>query len=106
MQSGLTSAHAEIVPPGKRWIVSCVDIYWGGGTDIAAVNVRGSGGQTFFIGQPPDPTIQQPTAGFSSQSWQWTGHQVLYASESLSVTSNGPAVDVTISGYELDDPGS
>lgn len=104
MQQGMTTAQSVVVPSGKRWIVSCIDVYWGGGTDIAAVNVRGSGGQTIFIAQPADPNIQQPTQGFESQSWNWTGHQVLYALESLSVTSNGAAVDVTISGYELDDP--
>lgn len=101
--SGLTAPIEVTVPNNKRWIVSDADVYWGGGLSPPSTQLGIAGVLTWWIAQPRASTTPDPAEEFDSQSWQWRGHQVLYAGESLMVSSNGVGVDVCVSGYELDE---
>jgi hypothetical protein len=99
-----TSPSEFTVPNNKRWIVSCIDVYWGGGIAPPSTQVGIAGVLTWWIAQPAFTSTPDPVETTESQSWHWEGHQVLYPGEALMVSSNGVGVDVCVSGYELDEP--
>lgn len=94
--AGLTGTASYVVPAGKRAIASNLTCYWNG-TLAFNLFLRGNLGQTvvFFGGTVTDG----PPLWF----W-WDGHQVWYAGETMELYSAHEAVDVTVSGYLLDDP--
>lgn len=103
-RTGLTDPTEATVPNNKRWVVTDADVYWGGGVSLPSTQLGIAGQLTWWIAQV-DPNEAQVLSGdtWQSRSWQWRGRQVLYAGEAIMVSSNGVAIDVAVSGYELDE---
>jgi hypothetical protein len=80
-------------------VVRDIDVYWGGGlSGSPSVHVIGSAGQTFFEAHEPSTGGPPP---IDSYTWAWRGRQVFPPGATFAITSSGPAIDATVSGYTL-----
>lgn len=92
---GLTSFVTVPVATGFVYVVRDLDAYYNPSSFTPLeLHVVGDGGQTFIWTK----WLITDTDGLFS----WRGRQVITGS--FTVTSSGPAVDVTISGYKLSLP--
>jgi hypothetical protein len=100
---GLSGGALEerYVPAGKRWVVRDIDAY--------ASIVAGSGVQLVIASRLQDQTFcYMEWIALERASKHWEGRQVINYAEGLGAIRiqnfGAEAVDVTISGYELEDP--
>jgi hypothetical protein len=102
-QRGVTQGqpYTVYVQPGERWVVRSIDCY-------CSADALGSAALNIFDRLQDTTFCYMEWLALERASKHWDGRQVIYYSEGQGglVVENfgGSAVDVSISGYKLEDP--
>jgi hypothetical protein len=102
-QRGVTQgqAYETYVPFGKRWVVRSIDCY-------CSADALGSAALNIFDRLNNVTFCYMEWLALERASKHWEGRQVIYYAEGLGALRvenfGGSAVDVSITGYEFDDP--